>query len=97
MMSGGHFDYLQFRIEDVAGDLKREIADHLTNDESITTERLKETVLTLEKAAIMLHRVDWLFSGDDGEESFNQRWEEDLAALMKIHEERDNVDDLHPE
>jgi hypothetical protein len=27
----------------------------------------------------MAQRVDWLISGDDGEESFHQRWKEELG------------------
>ena len=28
-----------------------------------------------------LHRIDWLVSGDDGEDTFHARWKEDMAAL----------------
>lgn len=41
-------------------------------------ERLREAEATLRRAAIMLNRVDYLLSGDDGPESFLKRWGEEL-------------------
>ncbi len=41
-------------------------------------EKFKEAIVILKKAEIYAHRVDWLLSGDDGEESFLRRLEEDL-------------------
>lgn len=46
-------------------------------------ERFKEAVTILRKAEIYAQRVDWLLSGDDGEESFLKRLEEDLNKLNK--------------
>jgi len=34
----------------------------------------------LRKAAIYAQRIDWLLSGDDGEESFLERLKEELDA-----------------
>jgi hypothetical protein len=33
-------------------------------------------------AAKILHRIDWLVSGDDGEDSFLRRWDEDVSPLI---------------
>ena len=41
-------------------------------------EKMKEGVEILKKAEIYAQRIDWLLSGDDGEESFLRRLEEDL-------------------
>ena len=32
---------------------------------------------------IMAQRVDWLESGDDGEESFHERWDEDVKGFWR--------------
>ncbi len=42
----------------------------------------------LRKAAIYAQRIDWLISGDDGEDSFHERLKEDLEKLPKIEEMR---------
>jgi len=41
-----------------------------------------ETIDILEIAEAMVQRVDWLLSGDDGEESFRSRWAEEVESLM---------------
>jgi hypothetical protein len=89
-MSGGHFEYQQYRLHDIASQIKELIESN--DDESLdewgyrrghgysaeTIEKFKIAVDTLEKAAIMAQRVDWLVSGDDGEDSFHRRWVEEL-------------------
>ena len=42
---------------------------------------LKAAVHSLRVAEIYAQRVDWLFSGDDGQESFIERLKEDLDKL----------------
>ena len=44
-------------------------------------EKFKEAVDILKKAEIYAQRIDWLLSGDDGEESFFIRLEEDLKQI----------------
>ena len=44
-------------------------------------EKFKEGVGILRKAQIYAQRIDWLISGDDGEESFHKRLKEDLEKL----------------
>jgi hypothetical protein len=99
-MSGGHFDYKQYVIEDIANSIekiieenKKEVKDsdrwhevwddriyyHDYSDEVI--EKFKEGVDLLRKAQICAHRIDWLFSGDDGEKTFLERLKEDLKKL----------------
>lgn len=46
-------------------------------------EKFNEAVVILRKAAIYSHRIDYLLSGDDGEESFLKRLQEELEHLKK--------------
>jgi hypothetical protein len=76
-MSGGYFDYEQVRIRDAADRL----ASVIETDDQYSKETLAEfgkALATLRAAAIYLQRIDWLVSGDDGEETFHQRLKEDL-------------------
>ena len=92
-MSGGHFDYEDEQIGWIAHKIEQLIE---RNDSTQTNEwgdRIghgfsKETIdqfqaakALLEMAQIYAHRIDWLVSGDDSEESFHKRLEEDLATL----------------
>lgn len=43
--------------------------------------KLREAVAVLDKAYIYAHRIDWFLSGDDSEESFLERLDEDLKKL----------------
>jgi hypothetical protein len=89
-MSGGHFQYQQYRIEDIAKDIDELIGsnnDHSKNEWGDTRgrnyppeviEKFRETAHTLRQAAEMAQRVDWLVSCDDGEDSFLRRWEKEV-------------------
>lgn len=85
-MSGGHFDYRQYYIDDIVHELREMIESN--NDEhgyafsDKTIEKFKIALDILKQAAIMAQRIDWLISGDDGEETFHQRWDEDLKNLL---------------
>ena len=46
-------------------------------------EKFKEGVDALRKAHIYAQRIDWLVSGDDGEDSFRERLRQELDALEK--------------
>ena len=108
-MSGGAFDYNQYKIGYIADqieevivkngvektpeDLKEEgwrdpdwykkypedLFHYKYPDEVI--EKMKEGIEVLKRAQIYAHRIDWLLSGDDGEESFLRRLEEELNEL----------------
>ena len=46
-----------------------------------TIQIFSDAVKALRKAAIYANRIDWLLSGDDGEESLKERLEEELKKL----------------
>lgn len=96
-MSGGHFDYVQYRINEAA----EQVDDLIFNNNSQRLddygqtegreyspeiiEQFKKGANLLRAAYIYLHRIDWLVSCDDGPESFLHRLEEDMQKL-EIHE-----------
>lgn len=49
-------------------------------------EKFKEAVRVLRMAQIYAHRIDWLVSSDDGEESFLRRLDEELTELNKKYD-----------
>lgn len=75
-MSGGHYDYIQYRMEELADKIRRDAKRH---DLSLDIQdRFEAAALTVERAAKMVNRIDWLLSDDDGEDSFMRRWEQEL-------------------
>lgn len=96
-MSGGHFNYNQHFINDIADDIEDEIRNNKKKGDWISDERweekgkqqfsdetikeFKKAVKILRKAYIYAHRIDWFLSGDDGEETFHERLKEDLEKL----------------
>jgi MoxR-like ATPase len=107
-MSGGAFDYNQYKIGYIADQIEEvivkngvektqeEIKDSWHNDEwyekypeelfhykypDEVIEKMKEAVKALKIAQEYAQRVDWLLSGDDGEESFLSRLEENLKKI----------------
>ena len=110
-MSGGHWNYLQYRFTDVIEDIKHEIdksgkpktkeelkeeswrgsdwyekypedLNHYKYPDEVI-EEFKKGLELIEKAQIYMQRIDWLLSGDDGDESFIERLNEDLNKLKK--------------
>lgn len=146
-MSGGHFDYHQYQIQEIADSIEKDIAralqpkpqkvhnygvvhisaedkifqstdlymkgtkddelipilytihhavfDHYPydadvlelNEETIAT--MKEAYLQIRKAYIYAQRVDWMMSGDDGEDDLQERLKVDLDELQKEYDNKD--------
>jgi hypothetical protein len=104
-MSGGHFDYKQYWINDIADSIERELNrqgkekpkdelycgryyyDEYTEEKFYPTysdavqEKMREAVKQLRLAAIYAQRIDWFLSGDDSEESFIERLDEELNEI----------------
>lgn len=84
-MSGGHFDYNQYRINDAVEQLEKDLSDpesYANSMDQDILESLTLCLLRLKEASIRLHRADWLLSGDDGEESYRKRLAADLEAML---------------
>lgn len=78
-------DYINDRwIEDEEKDYIRKHHHTIPNPYGYTEETLSEfrkAVEILKQAEVYAQRIDWLLSGDDGEESFHERLKEDLTKL----------------
>ena len=55
-----------------------------------TIKEFKKGLAILRKAYIYAQRIDWLLSGDDGEESFHERLKEELDNLKNKKNEESN-------
>lgn len=86
-MSGGAFNYKDFHINDIADQIEEFIRDNEDRSEyrysEATIQRFREAVKLLREAGVYVHRIDWLVSGDDGEDSFHKRLERDLERLKE--------------
>jgi hypothetical protein len=82
-MSGGHFDYGQWHITEIAEEIEEIIIKNEENDRypKDIIQEFKKGVDALRKAHVYAQRIDWLVSGDDGEDSFRERLKEDLEKL----------------
>ena len=104
-MSGGHFDYVDRYIDDIANEIedvynrqgrerdKGELWNTKEYYEKYPEETFHETyspivqaklllaIRYLREASIYAHRIDYFLSGDDGEESFIERLNEELSEL----------------
>lgn len=115
-MSGGRFEYDQYKIRYIAEDIDKEIR---RSGRAKTAEELKEHnwggedwyerypedrfyykypdevikefergYYILKLAEIYAQRIDWLLSGDDGDESFIERLAEEKEILKKEYHVR---------
>jgi hypothetical protein len=92
-MSGGFFDYSQYTLNQIVTDIEDEI--YYNDSEEVneynekrgngfsedTMQEFKLAVWYLKQALVYTQRIDWLLSGDDGEETFHERLKKDLGKL----------------
>jgi hypothetical protein len=92
-MSGGHFNYKQHSLLDMADSIgsailnndstkKNEWGDTIGrhyNPETIA--EFEKAVQALKRAYVYAQRIDWLLSCDDGEDSFHKRLQAQLGEL----------------
>jgi hypothetical protein len=82
-MSGGTFDYKQYNIREIADDIEQIIEHNSYQFPDDIIEEFKTGIDILRKAHVYAQRIDYLVSGDDGEESFRERLKEELDQLAK--------------
>lgn len=103
-MSGGHFDYKQHHIDDIICEMENVVKNNNKEIDSLeyfgqydqnhnlspeVIAEINKGIVFLKLANIYTHRIDYLLSGDDSEESFFKRIEEDLN---KYKDEDNNCD-----
>jgi hypothetical protein len=81
-MSGGKLGYREheigYIIEDIEEHMRSELSIH---DSDKTKNTLNDCIALLRKAQVYVKRVDAYLSGDDGEENFHIRLNEELEEL----------------
>ena len=94
-MSGGHFNYKQYELGQMADEIEQLILDNGSEEvdeygdrksydySPETIEAFNYARIALLQAQIYVQRIDWLVSGDDGEDSFHSRLEADFDALNR--------------
>jgi hypothetical protein len=92
-MSGGHFQYKQWEIGYIAEELEQLILNNDSEEldkwgdrkgthfNKETIEEFQKGLTILRQAYVYAQRIDWLISGDDGENSFHSRLKHDLGKL----------------
>jgi len=84
-MSGGHFDYHQYKICQIADSIEDAIEENARRTEyklgEETINKFRDAIKFLKIAEVYAQRIDWLLSGDDSEESFHERLETDLKEI----------------
>lgn len=95
-MSGGHFNYKQYELGWIADEIEQTIVNNgKKKDYKVESwekdtypcyppeviEKFREAVNKVKEAQIYINRVDWLLSGDDGNETFLKRLNDDLTKL----------------
>ena len=82
-MSGGFFDYYDSRFSEYTEKLGIEIKYSKNRYTKETIKELQKCLKYMQLAELYMHHVDWLLSGDNGEESFHKYLAEDLTKLTK--------------
>jgi hypothetical protein len=92
-MSGGHFNYKQHHLLDMADSIGSAILNNDSTEKDewgsdigrhYTPETIAEfevAVKALKLAYVYAQRIDWLLSDDDGEDSFHKRLQAQLGEL----------------
>jgi len=90
-MSGGHFNYEQYKISQIADDIDQLVRDNNnqerdewgdtkgSNFSAETIAEFKKGIEILKQAYVYAQRIDWLISGDDGEDTFHEQLKDDLG------------------
>lgn len=88
-MSGGHFNYHPYHIEQIAEILQRDVDESAYVREEFSLEAIsfmKETLFLLKDVAARVHALDYLLAGDTSEEQlieyYKRRKEESQACAI---------------
>lgn len=81
-MSGGHYEYAYFKIDNLASSIKEDIDRNDIPDEygfkhnfsEKTMDNMKKLHAMLIVSAKLAKEAEWLYSGDTGEDQFNSEF-----------------------
>lgn len=81
------FEYKQYVLGDMVETIKRELVeiDSIVEEDGQQeelTELMESTIMALELAQAVAHRLDWYISGDDSFDTYKQRLEEDIEKVL---------------
>lgn len=82
-MSGGGIDYAQFKILQIIEDVKR-AHEQRSKYEELSPNTIKELqyfLTLLQITQVYAERFDYLYEGDDSEETFHSRLSEDISNV----------------
>jgi hypothetical protein len=92
-MSGGYFDYNQYKIGQIADDIEQLVLTNKSEELNSFGERKgrfysQDTInkfvvahMLLKQAEVYAQRIDYLLSGDDDETTFHKRVTDDLLKI----------------
>ncbi len=82
-MSGGSLDYFYFRFEEPLEKISKEIKWEKNKWSSEVLSEFQNAIKYLKIAQVYSHDVEWLLSGDYGDDSFLESLKEELEELEK--------------
>lgn len=96
-MSGGTFDYGQYHLTELISNLE-DYTDTVKQEYPINVYTNHLNAITeLKRIYIHIQRLDWLYAGDDGIESYNTRLNAELKEFMQTKkDERPKLDGWAP-
>lgn len=92
-MSGGTFDHRQYLLEDMASTIEARLFENAGSAFPYPADiiaKFKETVHACRRCREMLDRVDWLEAGDDGTDTFRERWLKEVRPAFSERQEADH-------
>ena len=81
-MSGGIWNYEQYSVQTAIEELEQLPSNELEELDAITQSNYYALLAELKKCYVHTQRLDWLLSGNDGQETYHKRLTEDLAKLL---------------
>jgi|GEM_PF-1398387 len=96
-MSGGHFDYNQFRLTDISREImslinSNEVPNEFRQARKYPTDILDKfevAMIILDTAADIVHHIDYLVEGDIGEDTFRELYNKaikDFCTKLAEHQ-----------
>ena len=80
-MSGGHFEYKYSEIAYLGSRLEEDLVDNSEGFDTEVIERLRKLVKLLKVASELSRHAEWLYSGDYGEATFIETFDESIKKL----------------